>query len=195
MQQNGILARMQQNGILARSCCHCSVPVKGKANAAVRRFAKRSAATQRDTGGNSCRGGSSSVTSGIALQPARTVTRFVVCDDAAAAAAQQQNFWWSSEPPAYVMGIDCSVRSTGYCVLRTEDPRFNLPQAPPPPCPPPLARVCVAACGSISTGVGQVSSIDPARFFTDTRSCISQVKRAVEEEWGAGKWVMEYLGV
>jgi hypothetical protein len=165
------------------SCCNCSVAAKGKAIPAVRSFAKRSAATQPDTG-NMSSGGSSSHRSDSA---GRTVTRFVVCEDASAAAAKQQNFWWSDQPPAYVMGIDCSVRSTGYCVLRT-DPLFNLPQAVPPPCPPPLARV--AACGSISTGVGAVSSIDPARFLTDIRSCISQVKRGVEEACGAGTWLV-----
>ena len=48
----------------------------------------------------------------------------------------------------------------------------------------------MAACGSISTGVGVASSIDPARFLTDVRACLAQVKGDVEKEFGTGKWLV-----
>jgi hypothetical protein len=48
----------------------------------------------------------------------------------------------------------------------------------------------VAACGSISTCGGAASSIDPARFLTDARACLAQVKAEVEAEFGAGRWLI-----
>ncbi len=48
----------------------------------------------------------------------------------------------------------------------------------------------VVACGSISTGAGLASSIDPARFLTDVKSCLAQVKGDVEKEFGNGKWLV-----
>lgn len=129
--------------------------------------------------------------------PLRRVQRFTICEDKSHAAAQDQSFWWASEPPAFVIGIDCSVRSTGYCVL-------TVPTHPAPSTwhgPAAAAAVHgpvshapvqprVAACGSISTGVGAATSLDPARFLTDVRTCLERVKRDVEGEWGRGKWLV-----
>jgi hypothetical protein len=126
----------------------------------------------------------------------RGVRRFVVCEDAPAAAAQQQSFWWAADPAAYVIGIDCSVRSTGYCVLKASAPPLSIraraadSAALAAPEEDAAAAHCVAACGSISTGVGVASSIDPARFLTDARACLAQVKADVEKEFGAGKWLV-----
>ncbi len=186
------LPRLQRN----RSGGHRSAALIGKAIylefSAVRSFAKRSAATaaQPDTV-NTPIGGGSSYRGGVVGQAARTVARFVVCAEASAAAAKQQNFWWAAQPPAYIIGIDCSVRCTGYCVLATApppNPALNHPEAAASLCFPSHAHV--VACGSISTGVGAASSIDPARFLTDIRSCIAKVKREVEEARGAGQWLV-----
>lgn len=129
--------------------------------------------------------------------PLRRVQRFTVCEDTPHAAAQGENFWWASQPPAFVIGIDCSVRSTGYCVLTA--PAHPAPSSLHgsaaaaamhlPVCHAPL-QPRVAACGSISTGVGAATSLDPARFLTDVRTCLGRVKRDVESEWGGGKWLV-----
>jgi hypothetical protein len=127
----------------------------------------------------------------------RRVQRFTICEDTPHAAAQDQSFWWASQPPAFVIGIDCSVRSTGYCVL-------TVPAHPAPSTLHGSAAAAalhasvshapvqprVAACGSISTGVGAATSLDPARFLTDVRTCLERVKRDVESEWGGGKWLV-----
>jgi hypothetical protein len=161
---------------------------KGKARAAPRGSAKSSAATlgQPHVMNNTIVGSSSADVTGASK---RVVRRFTVCDDASAAATQLQNFWWAAGPPAFVMGIDCSVRSTGYCVLR-----MPTDHTPPKPHHMPMhaasASPHVAACGSISTGVGAAASVDPARFLTDVRACLLQVKRDVEHEYGQGKWLV-----
>ena len=51
----------------------------------------------------------------------------------------------------------------------------------------------MAACGSMSTGDGRggaASAMDPARFLTEVRACLAEVKRDVEKEWGGGKWLV-----
>ncbi len=143
---------------------------------------------------------------GVLSASPRTVRRFAVCEDlpsdSPAGAAQQQSFWWSSDPAMYILGIDCSVRSTGYCVLKARAaPAGPLQQNQVPVISSAASSAnagandgtaahCVAACGSISTSTGMASSIDPARFLTEVRACLAQVKGDVEKEFGAGKWLV-----
>jgi hypothetical protein len=168
---------------------------KGRARAGSRAAAKNStgALGQCLAMNESSAGGGSNV---VTAASSRTVKRFAVCEDTAAASEDHHCSWWASDPPAFVMGIDCSVRSTGYCVL-------HMPTHPPLPHSHhtaagaasrlPVAAAAaprVAACGSISTTVGMASSIDPARFLTDVRACLKQVKSEVEKESGSGKWLV-----
>ncbi len=89
---------------------------KGRARAGSRAAAKNStgALGQCLATNESSAGGSSNV---VTTASSRTVKRFAVCEDTAAASEDHHCSWWASDPPAFVMGIDCSVRSTGYCVL------------------------------------------------------------------------------
>jgi hypothetical protein len=173
-----------------------AIAPKGKTRAAPRGSAKSSNVTlgQSHNVNDSSVGSSSAAVAGPSK---RMVRRFTVCDDASEAATQQQNFWWAADPPAFIMGIDCSVRSTGYCVLRMPTYRTHpTPHHPVAsaahhvPVDAASASPRVAACGSISTGVGAAAVVDPARFLTDVRACLLQVKSDVQQEYGQGKWLV-----
>jgi hypothetical protein len=141
-------------------------------------------------------GGFSSIRYNSSRATVRSVRRFTVCDDASEAASKQQSFWWSDDYPDFIIGIDCSVRSTGYCVLKSLSPSpqcLDSSAFGPRLSGCEAALPCVVACGSISTGNGQkgvISTIDPAHFLTDMRACLIQVKRDVERDWGGGKWLV-----